>query len=225
MTGERRINSTLRVYIYGLRYLSVSSISCYYSIKICRSVYRVQKFMNTCVFNTTVYEYLSSRTVTQHGYHRDIHITSRAFGTSYATIYTFSKELYYYYYYYYYIPEIRYYQEGNKLMFLSEWCEFPSATCLAGKKKTSWQFASRFCWNRARSWHASEPVSFLVRLRTYQHPGITRDYNPREMCYCKTLRSELLLENVSNVVRLTLLEITMFSAQNYCWTSCTVHKY
>jgi len=25
-------------------------------------------------------------------------------------------------------------QEGNKLMFLSEWSEFPSAPCLAGKK-------------------------------------------------------------------------------------------
>jgi len=26
-------------------------------------------------------------------------------------------------------------QEGNKLMFLSEWREFPSASCLAGKTK------------------------------------------------------------------------------------------
>ena len=26
-------------------------------------------------------------------------------------------------------------QEGNKLMFLSEWREFPPAPCLAGKKK------------------------------------------------------------------------------------------
>ena len=26
-------------------------------------------------------------------------------------------------------------QEGNKLMFLSEWREFPSAPCLAGGKK------------------------------------------------------------------------------------------
>ena len=26
-------------------------------------------------------------------------------------------------------------QEGNKLMFLSEWREFPSAPCLVGKKK------------------------------------------------------------------------------------------
>ena len=26
-------------------------------------------------------------------------------------------------------------QEGNKLMFLSEWCEFASASCLVGGKK------------------------------------------------------------------------------------------
>ena len=48
--------------------------------------------------------------------------------------------------------------------------KFPSALCLAGKE-TWWQLASRCCWNRARPWHASELVSFLVRLRTYQHPG------------------------------------------------------
>jgi len=36
------------------------------------------------------------------------------------------------------------------LMFLSEWHEFPSASCLAGKKKTWWQLASRCCWNGAR---------------------------------------------------------------------------
>jgi len=35
------------------------------------------------------------------------------------------------------------------LMFLSEWREFPSAPCLAGKR-TWWQFGSRCCWNRAR---------------------------------------------------------------------------
>jgi len=49
--------------------------------------------------------------------------------------------------------------------------EYPSAPCLAGKK-TKWQLASRCCWNRARPWHSSELVSFLVGLRTYQHPGI-----------------------------------------------------
>ena len=39
------------------------------------------------------------------------------------------------------------------------------------KKKTWWRLASRYCWNSARSWHASELVSFLVGLRTYQHPS------------------------------------------------------
>ena len=38
------------------------------------------------------------------------------------------------------------------------------------KKKTWRHLASQCCWNRARSWHASELVSFLVGLRTYQHP-------------------------------------------------------
>ena len=54
---------------------------------------------------------------------------------------------------------------------LSEWREFPSAPCLAEKKKTWWQLASQCCWNRARRWRASELVSFLAGLRTYQHPG------------------------------------------------------
>ena len=62
-------------------------------------------------------------------------------------------------------------QKGNKLMFLSGWREFPSAPCLAGGKKTWWQLASRCGWNGARPWHASELVSFLVGLRTYQHAG------------------------------------------------------
>jgi len=39
-------------------------------------------------------------------------------------------------------------------------------------KKTGWHLASRCCWNRSRPWHASDLVSFLVGLRTYQHPGI-----------------------------------------------------
>ena len=55
-------------------------------------------------------------------------------------------------------------------MLLSEWREFRSLPCIAGKK-TWWQLASRCCWNRARPCHASKLVSFLVWLRTYQHPG------------------------------------------------------
>ena len=55
-------------------------------------------------------------------------------------------------------------------MFLLEWREFPSAPCLAGKENW-WELASRCCWNRMRTWHASELLSFLVFLRTFQHPG------------------------------------------------------
>jgi len=50
------------------------------------------------------------------------------------------------------------------------WISFGALSCR--KKKTWWQLASQCCWNRARPWHASELVSFLVGLRTYQHPGI-----------------------------------------------------
>jgi len=57
-------------------------------------------------------------------------------------------------------------------MFLSGWREFPSAPCLAGRKPW-WQHASRSCWNRVCPWHASELVSFLDGLRTYQHPGMS----------------------------------------------------
>jgi len=69
-------------------------------------------------------------------------------------------------------------------MFLSEWFEFPLAPCLAGRK-TWWQLASRCCWNRARSLHASELVSFLVGLRNYRHPGIYRTamYEVRVTCF------------------------------------------
>jgi len=53
-------------------------------------------------------------------------------------------------------------------MYLTEWREFPLAPCLAEKK---WlQLVSRCCWNGAGPWHASEIVSFLTGLRTYQHP-------------------------------------------------------
>ena len=48
------------------------------------------------------------------------------------------------------------------------WISFGALLCGGW---TWWQLASRCCWNRARPWHASELVSFLVGLRTYQHPG------------------------------------------------------
>ena len=47
------------------------------------------------------------------------------------------------------------------------WISFDALPC--GGKKTWRQLASRCCWNRARPWHASELVTFLVGLRAYQH--------------------------------------------------------
>jgi len=47
------------------------------------------------------------------------------------------------------------------------WITFGALPC---RKKTWWQLTSPCCWNRARPWHAPELVSFLVGLRTYQHP-------------------------------------------------------
>jgi hypothetical protein len=50
------------------------------------------------------------------------------------------------------------------------WISFGALPCR--KKQTWWQLASQCCWNRAPPWHASELISFLLGLRTYQHPGI-----------------------------------------------------
>ena len=48
------------------------------------------------------------------------------------------------------------------------WISFGALPC---RKKKTWQLASQCCWNRARPCHASELVSFLIGLRTCQHPG------------------------------------------------------
>ena len=56
------------------------------------------------------------------------------------------------------------------------WISFGVLPCR--KKKTWWQLASRCCWNLARPWHASELVSFLVGLRTYQHFPLSLNFSP-----------------------------------------------
>jgi len=50
------------------------------------------------------------------------------------------------------------------------WIFFGALPCRG--KKPWWHLASRCCWNRARPWRAFEFVSFLVGLRTSQHPGM-----------------------------------------------------
>ena len=61
-------------------------------------------------------------------------------------------------------------RSGRKQANVSVRMAWISFGALQEKKKT-WQLASWCCWNRTRPWHASELVSFLVGLRTYQHPG------------------------------------------------------
>jgi len=72
------------------------------------------------------------------------------------------------------------------------WISFGALPCK--KKKTLWHFTSRCCWSRARRWHTSELVSFLVGLRTYQHPVNTKSL-PRKNC----------LNNKTNSVRIFFL--------------------
>ena len=60
---------------------------------------------------------------------------------------------------------------GRKQSNVSVRVAWISFGALPSRKTTWWQLASRCCWKRARPWHASELVSVLVGLRTYQHPG------------------------------------------------------
>jgi len=62
-------------------------------------------------------------------------------------------------------------RQGRKQANISVRMTWISLGALPCRKITWWQLASRWCWNRTRPWYASELVSFLVGLRTYQHPG------------------------------------------------------
>ena len=68
-------------------------------------------------------------------------------------------------------------------MVLSEWREFPSAPCLAGKKNLMTARFSMLLKSRASlTWFV---VSFLVGLRTYQHPDNTQSAET-EIKFCTT---------------------------------------
>jgi len=107
-------------------------------------------------------------------------------------------------------------------MFLSEWRKFLWAPCLVGKK-TWWELASRCCWNCARPWHASELVSFLVGLRTYQHPG-TQPWN--------TKQQSLFLYNlyiiIIVIITTTAIELSLGGSSPYTGTDkiikINIHK-
>jgi len=98
-------------------------------------------------------------------------------------------------------------------MFLSEWREFPSAPCLARKKKTRWQLASRCCWNRAHPWHASELVSFLIGLRIYQHPSIMMMHSYKTPKQNTVFLRNLMSELSANFVHLHIFTSTLVSSK------------
>ena len=77
---------------------------------------------------------------------------------------------------------------------------------LQENKKTWWQLMSRCCWNHTRPWHASELVSFLVGLKTYQHPLLLKMYS-----FIRLRTSEL-----KNEITLVYLfhQMSYFSAYN-----------
>ena len=70
---------------------------------------------------------------------------------------------------------------GNKQTNVSVRMARISFGALPCRKKMWWQLASRFCWNRARRWHASELVSSLVELSSYEHPGQSNHILKREL--------------------------------------------
>jgi len=92
------------------------------------------------------------------------------------------------------------------------WISFTALPC---RKKTWWQLASRCCWNRTHPWHASELVSFLVRLRTYQDPGTNQicnrilTYFCSTKCICcigeKTITNRLKPKNTAGCFRINIL--------------------
>jgi len=86
------------------------------------------------------------------------------------------------------------------------WISFGALPCW---KKKLWQLASRCCWNRARPWHASELVSFLVGLRTYQHPGKIILFHFCHSSYnnARAILSPILLSYSSTKLRISCLPI------------------
>ena len=79
------------------------------------------------------------------------------------------------------------------------WISFGALPCR--KEKKTWQLASRCCCNSARPWHASEFVSFLVALRTYQHPGT------------QTVTSYEILKFIATVCRIVRKRLMTYSRE------------
>ena len=99
------------------------------------------------------------------------------------------------------------------------WISFGALICRGGG--TWWQLASRCCWNRARPWHASELVSFLVGLRTYQQTRrwillVVNDFINKPV---RGANAVMALRNFR------LGETSNLSSWQKCWTGCFCVKH
>jgi len=88
-------------------------------------------------------------------------------------------------------------------MFLSEWREFPSAPCLAKKKKIDDSSRLHVVEIARVTGNVSELLSFLVGLRTCRHPGMIVSSGEEVSCILLKLKipyhhNSLALAPVSN---------------------------
>jgi len=70
------------------------------------------------------------------------------------------------------------------LIFLPEWSEFTLAPCHAGGKKTWWQLASPWCWNRARRltcFLSDSLTRKVLQFGRWTDPSFQRNYRFRPM--------------------------------------------
>jgi len=84
-------------------------------------------------------------------------------------------------------------------MFLSEWREFPSAPCLAGKKSLMTARVSMLLKSRASPDMLPNFFSFLVGLSTYQHPGT---FSHKDKCVNMSQDKDKWPDRVNTVTKL-----------------------
>ena len=93
------------------------------------------------------------------------------------------------------------------------WISFGARPC-GGWGESRWQLVSRCCWNRARPWHASELVSFLVGLTTYQH---RRRVTTVPSAWAHTLQNT----RSPSIIKKNHTNCASFFSQNVCYF-CTI---
>jgi len=101
------------------------------------------------------------------------------------------------------------------------WIFFGALPC---RKKTWRQLASRCCWNRERPWHASELASFLVGLRTYQHPGKFMFWGEESIFFLLQIISGILLLLLLLLFLFVLLYLVLSSDQSRVMLTARLHS-